>query len=88
MKTLVISITILVCLLLFSSCSVTNHKISENPKISLTQTNYRSGELKNKTYTKNDTLGNWIYNGVSESYYKNGQLKVKRNFKDDKQNGL
>ena len=30
MKKLVKSITILVCLILFSSCSVTNHKISEN----------------------------------------------------------
>jgi antitoxin component YwqK of YwqJK toxin-antitoxin module len=88
MKTLVISITILVCLILFSSCSVTNHKISKNPKIGLIQTNYRSGKLKNETYTKTDTLGNWIYNGVSESYYKNGQLKAKGNFKDDKQDGL
>ena len=88
MKTLVISIIILICLLLFSSCSVTNHKISENPKIGLTQINYRNGKLKNKTYTKKDTLGNWIYNGVSESYYKNGQLMTKGNFKDDKQDGL
>lgn len=88
MKTLVISITILVCLILFSSCSVTNHKISENPKIGLIQTNYWSGKLKNKTYTKTDTLGNWIYNGVSESYYKNGQLKAKGSFKDNKQDGL
>ncbi len=88
MKTLVRSITILVCLILFSSCSFTNYKISENPKTGLIQTNYSSGQLKNKTYTKNDTLGNWIYNGVSESYYKNGQLKSKGNFKDDQQDGL
>jgi hypothetical protein len=88
MKTLRISITILVCLILFSSCSVTNHKISENPKIGLIQTNYWSGKLKKETYTKTDNLGNWIYNGVSESYYKNGQLKSKGNFKDNKQDGL
>jgi antitoxin component YwqK of YwqJK toxin-antitoxin module len=88
MKTLVRCITILVCLILFSSCSITNHKFSENPKIGLIQTNYWSGQLKNKTYTKNDSLGNWIYNGVSESYYKNGQLKSKGNFKDDQQDGL
>ena len=88
MKTLVRSITILVCLILFLSCSVTNFKISENPKFGLIKTNYWSGQLKNKTYTKIDTLGNWIYHGVSESYYKNGQLKSKGNFKDNKQDGL
>ena len=87
MKKLVKSITILVCLILFLSCSVTNVKISENPKLSLIKTNYWSGQLKNKTYTKIDTLGNWIYHGVSKSYYKNGQLKSEGNFKDNKQDG-
>ena len=87
MKKLVKSITILVCLILFLSCSVTNVKIAENPKLSIIQTNYWSGQLKNKTYTKIDTLGNWIYNGVSKSYYKNGQIKSEGNFKDNKQDG-
>jgi antitoxin component YwqK of YwqJK toxin-antitoxin module len=88
MKIFVRSIAILVCFILLSSCSVTNYKILKNPKIGLIQTNYWNGQLKNKTYTKNDTLGNWIYNGVSESYYKNGQLKSKGSFKDDQQDGL
>ena len=87
MKTLVRNIIILVCLILFLSCSVTNIKISENPKLGYIQTNYISGQLKNKTYMKIDTLGNWIYNGISKSYYKNGQLKSKGNFKNNKQDG-
>ena len=87
MKTLVRNIIILVCLILFLSCSVTKIKISENPKLGYIQTNYISGQLKNKTYMKIDTLGNWIYNGISKSYYKNGQLKSEGNFKNNKQDG-
>ena len=87
MKTLVRNIIILVCLILFLSCSVTKIKISENQKLGYIQTNYISGQLKNKTYMKIDTLGNWIYNGISKSYYKNGQLKSEGNFKNNKQDG-
>ena len=87
MKTLKRSITVLVCLILFASCSVTKYKQFDS-KIGLIQTNYWSGQLKSESYAKVDSINGWILSGLTEAYYKNGQLKYKENYKDGKQDGL
>ena len=87
MKTLKRSITVLVCLILFASCSVTKYK-KLGSKIGLIQTNYWSGQLQSESYAKVDSINSWILSGLTEGYYKNGQLKYKGNIKDDEMNGL
>ena len=87
MKTLKRSITVLVCLILFASCSVTKYKQFDS-KIGLVQTNYWSGQLKSEAYAKIDSINGWIFNGLAKGYYKNGQLEYKGNFIDGKPDGL
>jgi antitoxin component YwqK of YwqJK toxin-antitoxin module len=98
MKTLKRSITVLVCLILFASCTQSIDYTLEQeyfetkkgityykgtPFTGNTFINYKNGQLEYKEIYKH---GKKI--GLDESYYKNGQLKYKRNYKDGKEIGL
>ena len=91
MKTLKRSITVLVCLILFISCtkSIDYNKEESNIEVREEITyykgtpftgeifeNYENGQLK---YKNNFKDGKQVEN---ETYYENGQLWVKNNFKD------
>ena len=99
MKTLKRSITVLVCLILFTSCtkSIDGKKEKEYIEVKKGITyykdepftgemfeNYKNGQLK---YKKNYKDGK-REDGLSESYYENGQLISKVNYKDGKEDGL
>ena len=97
MKTLKRSITVLVCLILFTSCTKSidgkkeNEYIEEKKGITYYKgepftgeifRNYDNGQLKAKiNYTDGKK------DGLSEHYYENGQLQFKMNFKDGKEDG-
>ena len=48
------------------------------------ETRYDNGQLKEKYAVKKDAEGNYIKQGIYESWYENGQKKQKGTFKDDK----
>jgi len=97
MKILKRSITVLVCLILFTSCTKSidgkkeNEYIEEKKGITYYKgepftgeifRNYDNGQLKAKiNYTDGKK------DGLSEHYYENGQLQFKMNFKDGKEDG-
>ena len=98
MKILKRSITVLVCLILFTSCTKSidgkkeNEYIEEKKGITYYKgepftgeifRNYDNGQLKAKI---NYTDGK--YDGLSEGYYKNGQLKGKNYWEDGERDGL
>ena len=98
MKTLKRSITVLVCLILFTSCTKSIDHKKEKSYIEVRKgityykgepftgeifRNYDNGQLKAKI---NYTDGK--YDGLSEGYYKNGQLKGKNYWEDGKRDGL
>ena len=99
MKTLKRSITVLVCLILFTSCtkSINYNKEKSNFEVREDGTYYKdkpftgemfqkyeNGQLKSKV----NFIDGKVEDGLYESYYKNGQLRVKENWKDGKLNGL
>jgi antitoxin component YwqK of YwqJK toxin-antitoxin module len=92
MKTLKRSITVLVCLILFTSCtkSIDGKKEKSNIEVREEITyykgtpftgeiflNYLNGQLQFKINVKDG-----IEDGLYETYYENGQLEYKANFKD------
>ena len=98
MKTLKRSITVLVCLILFISCtkSIDYNKEESNIEVREEITyykgtpftgeifeNYENGQLKYKSNFKDGEL-----DGLDESYYENGKLYIKSNIKDGKEDGL
>ena len=98
MKILKRSITVLVCLILFTSCTKridwkkekSNFEVREEityykDKLFTGEIfeNYDNGQLKFKRNFKDGEL-----DGLDEIYYRNGQLKFKNNYKDGKQDGL
>ena len=98
MKTLKRSITVLVCLILFTSCTksidgeIEKSYIEERKGITYYKgtpftgeifENYENGQLRFKHNYKEGKK-----DGLFESYYENGQLDYKENFKDGKQDGL
>ncbi|MDA9969053.1 hypothetical protein N9E63_03520 [Polaribacter sp.] len=98
MKILKRSITVLVCLILFTSCtkSIDGKKekeyIEERKGITYYKgepftgeifENYKNGQLWAKANYKDGKE-----DGLYESYYKNGQLRSKVNWKDGKEDGL
>ena len=98
MKILKRSITVLVCLILFTSCtkSIDGKKEKEyiekrkgttyykgEPFTGEIFENYKNGQLKGKNYWEDGKR-----DGLEEVYYENGQLKVKKNYKDGKRDGL
>ena len=99
MKTLKRSITVLVCLILFTSCtkSIDGKKekeyIEEKKEITYYKDkpftgemfeNYENGQLKYKV----NFIDGKVEDGLYEVYYENGQLRVKHNWKDGKPDGL
>ena len=99
MKILKRSITVLVCLILFTSCtkSIDGKKeksnIDERKEITYYKgepftgeifENYENGQLKYKSNFKDGKREDGLY----ERYYENGQLSYKTNLKDGKRNGL
>ena len=99
MKTLKRSITVLVCLILFTSCtkSINYNKEKSNFEVREDGTyykdkpftgeiflNYLNGQLQFKKNYKDGKREDGLY----ESYFKNGQLMSKTNYKDGKMNGL
>jgi len=98
MKILKRSITVLVCLILFTSCtkSIDYNKEKSNFEVREEITyykgtpftgeifkNYENGQLQYKRNFKDGKE-----DGLFESYYKKGQLEFKINYKDGKQDGL
>ena len=98
MKILKKSITVLVCLILFTSCtqSIDGRKEKEyieerkgiiyykgTPFTGEIFENYKNGQLNSKENFKDGKR-----DGLSEWYYENGKLQVKSNYKDGKENGL
>ena len=97
MKILKRSITVLVCLILFTSCTKSIDHKKEKSYIEVRKgityykgepftgeifRNYDNGQLKAKiNYTDGKK------DGLSEHYYENGQLQFKMNFKDGKEDG-
>ena len=93
MKTLKRSITVLVCLILFTSCTKSIDGKKEEAYIEVRQeiTYYKgtpftgeifenyNGQLKRKRNYKDGKR-----DGLYERYYENGQLQRKRNYKDGK----
>ena len=99
MKTLKRSITVLVCLILFTSCTKSIDYSKEKSNIEVREEityykgtpftgeiflNYLNGQLQFKKNYKDGKREDGLY----ESYYKNGQLMSKTNYKDGKQDGL
>ena len=99
MKILKRSITVLVCLILFTSCtkSIDGKKeksnIDERKEITYYKgepftgeifENYENGQLKYKSNFKDGKREDGLY----ERYYESGQLSSKANYKDGKRNGL
>ena len=95
MKILKRSITVLVCLILFTSCtkSIDGKKEKEyiekrkgttyykgEPFTGEIFENYKNGKLEYKVNYKDGKQ-----DGLYESYYKNGQLQYKFNYKDGKE---
>ena len=74
MKTLKRSITVLVCLILFTSCTKSIDGKKEKSNIEV---------RKGTTYYKGTPFTGEIFEN-----YENGQLQYKSNFKDGKQDGL
>ena len=98
MKTLKRSITVLVCLILFTSCtkSIDGKKEKEyiekrkgityykgTPFTGEIFKNYKNGQVSEE-YNYKDGKQDGLYKG----YYENGQLSYKANYKDGKLNGL
>ena len=98
MKTLKRSITVLFCLILFTSCtkSIDGKKEKEyienrkgityykgEPFTGEMFQNYKNGQLRYKQNYEDGKI-----DGLSESYYENGQLEDKANWKDGKEDGL
>ena len=98
MKTLKRSITVLFCLILFTSCtkSIDGKKEKEyienrkgityykgEPFTGEMFQNYKNGQLRYKQNYEDGKI-----DGLSESYYENGQLENKENYKDGKEDGL
>ena len=102
MKILKRSITVLVCLILFTSCTKSIDGDIEKEYIErIDKGNYLITYYKGEPFTgeifrnyDNGQLKAKInytdgkYDGLSEGYYKNGQLKSKRYWKDGKLDGL
>ena len=99
MKILKRSITVLFCLILFTSCtkSIDGKKEKEyietrkgityykgEPFTGEIFENYKNGQLKYKVNYKDGKREDGLY----EMYYENGQLEKKENFKDGKEDGL
>jgi len=99
MKTLKRSITVLVCLILFTSCTKSidwkkeKSNFEERKEITYYKDkpftgeiflNYLNGQLQFKKNYKDGKREDGLY----ESYFKNGQLMSKTNYKDGKMNGL
>ena len=99
MKTLKRSITVLVCLILFTSCtkSINYNKEKSNFEVREDGTYYKdkpftgemfqkyeNGQLKSKV----NFIDGKVEDGLYESYYKNGQLQRKANYKDGELDGL
>jgi antitoxin component YwqK of YwqJK toxin-antitoxin module len=98
MKTLKRSITVLVCLILFTSCTKSIDGKKERSYIEVREgiTYYKGTPFTGEIFEK-DENGKLKYkinikdgkrDGLSEVYYENGQLLVKENFKDGNKNGL
>ena len=98
MKILKRSITVLVCLILFTSCtkSIDYNKEKSNFEVREEITYYKGTPFTGEIFEK-DENGKLKYkinikdgkrDGLSEVYYENGQLLVKENFKDGNKNGL
>jgi len=98
MKTLKRSITVLVCLILFTSCtkSIDGKKEKEyiekrkgityykgEPFTGEIFGNYKNGQLNYKSNYKDGKE-----DGLIEWYYENGKLEMKSNYKDGKEDGL
>ncbi|MDC0177606.1 hypothetical protein OAJ14_05605 [Polaribacter sp.] len=98
MKILKRSITVLVCLILFTSCTKSidgkkeNEYIEEKKGITYYKgepftgeifRNYKNGQLWIRSNYKDGKE-----DGLSEMYYENGQLEYKENYKDGKKDGL
>jgi len=98
MKTLKRSITVLVCLILFTSCTksidgeIEKSYIEERKGITYYKgtpftgeifENYDNGQLKRKINYKDGKE-----DGLYEEYYENGQLQFKINYKDGTEDGL
>lgn len=98
MKTLKRSITVLVCFILFTSCTksidgkIEKSYIEERKGITYYKgtpftgeifENYENGQLQYKSNFKDGKE-----DGLYEFYYENGQLWYKRNYKDGKGDGL
>ena len=97
MKTLKRSITVLVCLILFTSCTKSIDRKKEKSYIEERKgiiyykdepftgemfENYENGQLKIKVNWKDGKE-----DGLLEQYYENGQLQYKANFIDGKEDG-
>ena len=98
MKILKRSITVLVCLILFTSCTKSIDGEKEDAYIEIREEityykgtpftgeifeNYNNGQLYYKINFKDGKQ-----DGLSEWYYENGQLQYKDNFKDGNRDGL
>jgi antitoxin component YwqK of YwqJK toxin-antitoxin module len=99
MKTLKRSITVLVCFILFTSCTKSidwkkeKSNFEERKEITYYKDkpftgemfeNYENGQLRYKV----NFIDGKVEDGLYEVYYENGQLQRKANYKDGKRDGL